>query len=174
MRGWRVGRDGLRFAREARGARRGDPRCHLRFARASFSARACSSVPATSRSRSRRSRALSGHHRQDHHRAEGRSSTVGPAVGDRGGQSLAHDAEECGNSSPLLGDQCAHPVGRSHRLGIQHPELAHFPPGPASAAVFVRVSVARQFSMLTTLCPMRNVGELCAMEANPWWRKQRR
>ena len=68
----------------------------------------------------------------------------------------------------------AHPVGRSHRLGIQHPELAHFPPGPASAAVFVRVSVARQFSMLTTLCPMRNVGELCAMEANPWWRKQRR
>jgi len=112
--------------------------------------------------------------RQDHHRAEGRSSTVGPAVGDRGGQSLAHDAEECGNSSPLLGDQCAHPVGRSHRLGIQHPELAHFPPGPASAAVFVRVSVARQFSMLTTLCPMRNVGELCAMEANPWWRKQRR
>jgi len=28
--------------------------------------------------------------------------------------------------------------------------------------------------MLTTLCPMRNVGELCAMEANPWWRKQRR
>ena len=106
MRGWRVGRDGLRFAREARGARRGDPRCHLRFARASFSARACSSVPATSRSRSRRSRALSGHHRQDHHRAEGRSSTVGPAVGDRGGQSLAHDAEECGNSSPL-GIKCS-------------------------------------------------------------------
>ena len=34
-------------------------------------------------------------------------------------------------------------------------------------AMFARVSMARQFSMPTTLCPMRNVSEPCAMETNP-------
>src|SRR5437660_12590871 len=41
----------------------------------------------------------------------------------------AHDAKECGNPSPLFGTQCAHPMGRSHRAQVQHPELAHFPAG---------------------------------------------
>jgi antirestriction protein ArdC len=34
-------------------------------------------------------------------------------------------------------------------------------------AMFARVSMARQLSMLTTLCPMRNVSEPSAMETNP-------
>src|SRR5204863_3861629 len=36
---------------------------------------------------------------------------VGPAVGDRRGQSVAHDAEECSNASPLFGAQGSKLIG---------------------------------------------------------------
>jgi type IV secretion system protein TrbI len=36
---------------------------------------------------------------------------VGPAVGDRGGQSVAHDAKACGNPSPLFGPQGSKLIG---------------------------------------------------------------
>ena len=66
------------------------------------------------RSRPRRSRPqepVSGNHRQDHRRARGWSCAVGPAVGDRSGQSVAQHAEERGNASPLFGPQASKLIG---------------------------------------------------------------
>jgi antirestriction protein ArdC len=53
---------------------------------------------------------------------------MGPALGDRGGEGAARDAEERGESAPLFRHQCADPLGRRHRARIRRPVLAHFPP----------------------------------------------
>jgi hypothetical protein len=50
-------------------------------------------------------------------------------ITDKCGESVAHDAEERGDPPAVLGDQCAHPLGRGDRARLQHPELAHLPPG---------------------------------------------
>ena len=50
-------------------------------------------------------------------------------MGNGGGEGAARHAEECGDRSPLLRHQCAHPLGRRRHEGLRRPDLAHLSPG---------------------------------------------
>jgi hypothetical protein len=149
----RVGRDGLRSAREAPGARRADPRCHVQ---------SLALAPVETANRTSLYQEIT-----DKIITELEAGRV-PSV-----QLWGTVAAKASLTRQRMRQRIA-TIGinvlirRSQRARVQHPELAHFPSGPwASGAMFARVSMARQFSMLTTLSPMRNVSEPCAMKTNP-------